>query len=421
MLSRRALLGSAAALTAGCGFLESLGPSVPKVTGLIWAASGWFKMLDAPYRVGRAGDDFRWALHMFNTEEENPYGPKRGKYTLTLQHKERFQGLDEFVEWLQEVDADLVTVWPVDARELAKRGVLLPLDQVGGEDEARLSQEFYSVVLDQYRESGALYALPIGAHPVMVRYDPDYFAAMGVPPMDDSWDWEDLARHAQKLTLRDEQGVVQRWGLAAHVVGLWWALCQNEAGIIDSATLRCGLREPAAVEALNFVHGLLHTQRVAPAAQYRDLWNILDSPQPPAMIYDMYHGQRFPSRYRWAELPRGKVRAAPVYGDLGIAITAKTGKADVAYTALQGLVGAMQQYVVRMPAKKEAVARLRDFRQDLHPDEIAAIQRSMEYGRFEPQGVPTNIALNRALEALVRGDDVMSAIDDACTLARNYQ
>ena len=423
MLTRRALIGSTAVLAAGCRFLESrfTTPSLPKETPLTWAVTDWFSTMSGPYRVGRREEDFKWAHRMFTADKENSFAPTRGRYALALQYKERFSDLGEFAAWLQESEADLVTVYSEDARALGKRGVLLPLGRSGGEDESELSQEFYPVVLDQFREQGTLYALPIGSHPLMMRYDLGYFAAEGVPPVDDSWDWADLVESAESLTQRDEEGVVKRWGLVAHRAEFWWALWQNEAEVVDPATLQCRLLEPAAMEALNFVRGLIHTQRVSPAALYMDLWRLLDSPQPPAMIYDLFHGQRLPDNYRWAELPRGKVRAVPVYADLGIAIIAKTKNAEVAYTALKGLVGAMEQYVVRMPARREAVARLGDTQKDLRPEEIAAVQQSMENGRAEPQSLPAGQAMGRVFESLVRGDDVLTAVSDACALVREYQ
>ena len=416
MLTRRTLLASAAVLSAGCGFPESrlAAPSLPRVTPLTWAATGWFSTMSGPYVVGRSEEDFKWAHRMFATEDANPNAPKRGRYSLTLQYKEWFTSLDEFLAWLQEVEADLVTVRSMAARELGKRGVLLPLGQFGGRDESALTQEFYPAVLDQFKEGGVLYALPIGAFPLMMRYDAEFLAREGVPPVDGSWDWKDLVNYAQRLTKHDEDGAVERWGLAAHGAGLWWALWQNEAQAVDTASLRCLLREPAAMEALEFARGLLHTQRVSPALLFRDLWNVLDSSRPPAMIYDLFHGQRLPESYRWAELPRGKVQAAPVYADLGIAITAKTGNAEVAFTALDGLVGAMQQYVVKMPAKREAVARLGDTQKDLQPEEIEAIQRTMNYSRSEPQSLPARRAMSRVLEALVRGDEIPTAVNNAC-------
>ena len=69
-----------------------------------------------------------------------------------------------------------------------------------------------------------------------------------------------------------------------------------------------------------------------------------------------------------------------------------------------------------MPAQKEAVARMGDFRKTLLPAEIAAFQQSMEHGR----AIPLKAAMWRAMfaieEGLARGDDVVTIVNQACSL-----
>ena len=55
----------------------------------------------------------------------------------------------------------------------------------------------------------------------MVQYDPKYFEESGVPPVDSSWDWDDLVENAVKLTQRDDDGEVRRWGLVTQHHGNW--------------------------------------------------------------------------------------------------------------------------------------------------------------------------------------------------------
>ena len=116
----------------------------------------------------------------------------------------------------------------------------------------------------------------------MVYYDRVYFAQRGVPPVDSSWGWDELAENAAKLTNRGQDGVVRRWGLRAHSK-LWWALWQNDADVADPAALQCRLQEPAAIEALQFVWKLLHTLQVSPLALGMDLMKVTP---PPAMVYN---------------------------------------------------------------------------------------------------------------------------------------
>ena len=425
MLSRRTLIASASVLAASCGPLGSFfsAPSSPQEAELTWVTFSWFPGLMNPSAGLRPVEKYQGAVSALAEDKENPYGQKRGRYRLTLRHLERLTELEagNFVGWLHDLEADLVTVSPEGARALGEEGVLLPLDQFIASDGAALEQSFYPSVLEQFRK-GALYALPVDARPLMLYYDVDYFALEEVsPPVGGNWDWGDLLESALKLTRRREDGSVSRWGLAAHGNQLWWALWQNEAEAVDSVTSQCRLQEPAAIEALQFVHGLLHTHRVSPAVLYMDLTKLVLEPTrfAPAMVFSS-PPIRPPGHYHLAELPQGKVHSVPVYGDMGIGIVARTEKPEVVYTALKGLVDAMQQFV-RVPAKKDAVAHLGDLRSDLHPEDVAALQQSMEHGRAQPRSAPALFAMDSALQGLVRGDDVATAVNQACSIVRENQ
>ena len=114
-------------------------------------------------------------------------------------------------------------------------------------------------------------------------------------------------------------------------------------------------------------------------------------------------------------IPQGKVRSVPVLGEMGIAIMARTENTEAAYTALKGLVNVMQRFVP-VPAQKEAVGRLGDYRKVLHPKEIAAIQASMEHGRGIPLDQKMRGAMRAIEEGIVRGDDVVTVVNAACSL-----
>ena len=395
MLSRRILIGSTAVLAAGCGGLDIPFPELgaPKVTPLTWVSRSIAELNTGP-GIASFEEKLRRMERNLADDDESPFGPARGRYSLALQYVERYAGPysdpdteqfrkpEHLAAWLEEVEVDLVTLWPEEARALGERGVLLPLDRFGGADGSDFEREFFSPHLDAFRENGALYALPVGAHPLMLYYDVDYFAQVGVAPPDSSWDWDDLVEQALRLTQREEDGTVTRWGLAAHRGYIWWVLWQNEAEMVDALTSQCRLQEPAAIEALEFFRRLIHIHRVSPAAFSTDLSGLIDDPKgaPPAMLYNTAPRGYSRLNYRWAELPRGKVRSVPVDTDPGIAIVAQTAKPEVAYRALRGLLKTMQSYV-GVPSEREAVARLGQFRSDLQPQEVTAIQQSMEYGR----------------------------------------
>ena len=449
MLSRRVLIGSAATLAAGCGGLDlglpGLGP--PREIPVTWVSSA-FPYLNTGPGFSPPKEQLQRVVRELHADSDGPHSPSRGRYRLTLRYIDRyaegyaeqyltpeledhatqqhddnptpeqkqFSTAEHLAEWLEEVEADLVTLGPEEARDLGEMGVLLPLDRFGGANGSDFAREFYSSVLEPFHENGALYALPVGANPLLLFYDADYFAQMGVAPPDDTWDWDVLKENALRLTQREEDGTVSRWGLETLGSFVWWALWQNKAELTDALTTQCRLQEPPAIEAIEFVRELIHTHRVSPAALGVDLARLVySSVAPPAMVYAANFFFSSHLVYRRAALPRGKVHSVPVDTDPGIAIVAQTANPEVAYRGLRGLVRAMQPYV-NVPAEREGVARLKEIRRDLLPDEVAAIQQSMEHGRVWPQSAAQNSAMYGIMESIVRGDDVTSAVNHACSV-----
>lgn len=426
MLSRRTLLAGTAALAAGCGRAT---PPVSQPVQLNVAA--FLGLVTMELRgMGCYEGAYQEVMAALAQDPDNPFGPERGRYRLTLRTSDDFfpgttwdspadEALDAIAAFLDELEADLVTVWPELAQWLGRRGLLLPLDRFSGSDAASLEREFFPVALDRYRADGALYALPVSAVPQMVLYHSGHVRQQGLPPPDASWDWDDLAAYGAKLTTRDDEGRVTRWGLLTHFEEIWWALWQNGADALDPDTLRCRLEEPAAVAALQFFHDLIHTHRASPAAWAQDLFDILNS-NPPSMRFEYVVGWLYPAVYRVAALPSGKQFVAPVRDGFGIGIATRTPQTEAAYTALQGLVRAMQTQVM-IPARRDAIAGLRRVMFDLQPAEREAIEQSMEHGRALPQTLLPRVTMGRATEALVKGKGVATAVNEACGVLRKYQ
>lgn len=423
MLTRRALLAGSAALAAGCSSLESsfAVPSLPKDVELTWGSFGFSGFFEPG--EGRRDPETRLQEYVVALEEdtENPNSPANNRYTLnariirTKDVDPEPQSFDDVLAWIGDLEVDLFSVSPLFAQVLGERGIILPLDPLLAADEPGVTAPFYPYLLEHLRSDAELLGLPVNAQPLMLHYDPAYFAEQGVPPVDETWDWDDLVTSTLALAQRDEEDQVQRWGLAMMSYGYWWALWQNAADVADTTTLRCLLQDPAAVEALQFCHDLIHSHRVAPPVTSSDSWRLFDSPSGkwPALMYGAY-GSFWNSEYRWTEIPRGKVRSVPVAGDMGIAIMARTENTEVAYTALKGLVNTMQRFSP-VPAQKEEVDRLGDYRKTISPEEVAAIQTSMEHGRGVPLHQETRAAMRALEEGIVRGDDVVAVVNEACS------
>ena len=87
--------------------------------------------------------------------------------------------------------------------------------------------------------------------------------------------------------------------------------------------------------------------------------------------------------------------------------------------ALKGFNRAMQEHVA-IPAGREAVARLADIRTDISPEEVVAVQSSLDHGREWPQhGLQLQI-MWELTQSLGRGDDVATIVNQACSIAHEY-
>ena len=89
MLSRRTLIVGTAAITAGCGFLKSplSAPGSLQPTALNWVSGPHLGLSD---RLGtlRPREILQQSINALQDDEENPHGPKRGRYELTLRYVE---------------------------------------------------------------------------------------------------------------------------------------------------------------------------------------------------------------------------------------------------------------------------------------------------------------------------------------------
>ena len=421
VLTRRALLAGAAALAAGCNSLESAMsvPGQPKETNLTWTSESYGGFRDRGYGPTGLEETLKHIVAALTEDTDNPNGPAKAGYTLAPRYvrsedvEPRLQSLDDIIAWYRSLETDLLSVPPLLAQMLGERGVILPLDQFAATRGSDFTEAVYPYLLDHFRSEGGLFALPVDASPTLIHYDPKILSPDDISRIDEGWHWDDLVEIAEKLTERDESGEVKRWGLISQHQGYWWALWQNEAELADPITKQCRLLEPAAIEALQFCHDLIHTHQVSPPVTSFDAWSAFERGNWPPLFFSSVQGN-WSSENRWAALPRGKQHSVPVIGNMGIAITANAQNTEVAFTALKGLAGVMQRFV-EVPAQKEAVARLGDFRKTLLPAEVAAFQHSMEHGRAIPYNRASWSAMQTLDEGIAMGDDILTVVNDACS------
>ncbi|MDP9364727.1 MAG: sugar ABC transporter substrate-binding protein, partial [Chloroflexota bacterium] len=161
--------------------------------------------------------------------------------------------------------------WDVQAYGHYKRDQLLNLqplaDAAGLYDPAQYPTELFQ----PWKLDGQnFFALPENFQTSAFYYNKTLFDQAGIPVPDDTWTWQRVVEVARELTVRNGDRVSQ-WGLHLGNLALWWGLqtiswAQGDA-FMDRAVepTRFQFSNPANVEALRFVQGLIHTEKVAPA------------------------------------------------------------------------------------------------------------------------------------------------------------
>jgi ABC-type glycerol-3-phosphate transport system substrate-binding protein len=130
--------------------------------------------------------------------------------------------------------------------------------------EFRLS-EFVPEVVERFSVDGEVYAIPRDTAPfACVYYNKRIFDEAGVPHPTDDWEWDDLLDAAQRLTTRDPDGRIRRYGFYAWA---WQNFVYGNGGkLVDDLykPTKCLLSERKAVEGLQFYTDLMNKHGVAP-------------------------------------------------------------------------------------------------------------------------------------------------------------
>ncbi|MGI6543656.1 MAG: extracellular solute-binding protein [Limnochordia bacterium] len=111
-----------------------------------------------------------------------------------------------------------------------------------------------------------LYALPHYAGTWAVWYNQDLFDQAGVPSPSNNWTWDDLTNISRKVTMRNGDETLQ-WGVVAFLsLERVTAFIRQKGGRLfpEGDNSICSLNEPAAIGALDFLHGLIHKEQVMP-------------------------------------------------------------------------------------------------------------------------------------------------------------
>ena len=145
------------------------------------------------------------------------------------------------------------------------KGAFRSLQPFVDRDQTFHLDQFFPQVVGRFSVDGEIYAIPRDTAPfACVYYNKTLFDQAKLPYPTDDWNWNDLLRVSQQLTVKDSEGRIERYGFYAWA---WQNFVYSNGGrLVDDLRnpTRSTLDEPKAVEGLQFYADLMNKHQVAP-------------------------------------------------------------------------------------------------------------------------------------------------------------
>jgi multiple sugar transport system substrate-binding protein len=240
------------------------------------------------------------------------------------------------------------------------------------------------------------YLMPVAWNNMMIYYNTRVFEEAGIKPPSDDWTWEEFLEIAKKLT--SGSGPQKRFGFGIPYFNFGLTPFWYSAGtsILKNNLTEANLDDPKFLEAVKFLHSLVHEHAVSPDPANTD----------PNAVFQLFAagkiamtgGGHWPMQFFAANnfkdfdvLPWPKKAAkATVFGVDGWGISPKTKNADLAWELLKELASAESQRQaagsgVAIPARR-SVAETEEFLKQ--PASAKLFYESLSYA--QPVQAPPN-------------------------------
>lgn len=271
------------------------------------------------------------------------------------------------LQFLTATAPDVVFVENVYFPQFVRPGFFVPLDSYIENDPEFDLSIYHDLGLQMYQFENKQYCLPGNLAVFVLFFNKDMFDADGIPYPDDTWDWAKLVDAAQRLTKRDSEGRIIRFGMAFPPHYSLFLL-QNEAPVYTDDYSRCIINNPAAREAIQFCADLADKHKVAPDLGQMAGYQTVDIFQVgKAAMQITGRWQVLPYRkirdFEWdvAPLPKGR-RRATLLGSHGWGISKNCKNPHLAWQFIKFITGpAGAKRVVDMGDCNPAIKTLDDY------------------------------------------------------------
>lgn len=162
----------------------------------------------------------------------------------------------------------LSVLFSIDIFDLLNQDIIVPWDDVVQTDADRAwLKSFYPALMANSMAGGKTYGIPFQRSTIVMYYNKDAFAEVGLDPEKPPATWDELVAMGKKLVKRDANGQVVRWGLSIPSTGYpyWMYQClaiENGLELMNKAGNEVYFNRPESIEALRFWHDMAYKHEI---------------------------------------------------------------------------------------------------------------------------------------------------------------
>jgi multiple sugar transport system substrate-binding protein len=329
--SRRTLLASVGALAASSSFRSALAQSNETATLKLQAFGGEAQLKSINNAIARFNKNYP------NVKVEvsiDPITTGWGDYVTKV-----------FGQFNAGNPADVYGTAIETFQSFSSRDIFIPLNDYVKANPS--FSDFAPSLFEQASYKGNVHYIPIGWNNIMINYNRDLFDKAGAPYPKQGWTWDDFRKTAKALTVKDGAGTVKQFGYEVpnqnFFVQPW--LFSNGTSALTEDWSASNMLDPKVAESLQFLHDLIHVDKVSPI------------PGKDTMDNQFFAGQvAMISRGHWilenakkaklnmdVAIPPSKVTDTTVIGFGGYAVSKTSKRADFAKALITELTSVQTQ------------------------------------------------------------------------------
>lgn len=169
---------------------------------------------------------------------------------------------------------DMAVLVATEIFTLVNMDAIIPLDDLIAKDGgSQYINDFLPAFMDDTMYGGKIWSIPFQRSTPVLFYNKDAFKAVGLDPEQPPKNWDELAKYAQKLTVKDNSGNVTQWGVeipnnAGSAQWLFGGFClqnsKNGENMMTDDGKKVMFNTPENVEALTFWVDLAQKYKAMP-------------------------------------------------------------------------------------------------------------------------------------------------------------